>query len=151
MHAAACLHHSASSSTTWLLFPPHRLSNLNGVGVARTIGNKTYYLHRGISTDYYNTVRAPLMDQLKRITANQQLRGSARTITFAGQQAGGEWGVSGCLLVAGHLAQVQILLTLACVHATLACSGGCASTHPLSHFALPRPLERRRHGSARGG
>lgn len=119
MHAAACLHHSASSSTTWLLFPPHRLSNLNGVGVARTIGNKTYYLHRGISTDYYNTVRAPLMDQLKRITANQQLRGSARTITFAGQQAweeGGAWVSVGCCT----LDTGEETVDAGCMHAALA-------------------------------
>ncbi|PRW60704.1 lipase [Chlorella sorokiniana] len=69
------------------------LNNLNGIGVARTIGNKTYYLHRGMSTEYFTTIRGPLMQQLKRIATNPQLSSRVKSITFNGHSRGGAMAV----------------------------------------------------------
>ena len=91
LHCLSASVAAARGHATPLLPSPslRRLNNLNGVGVARTIGNKTYYVHRGMSSEYYSTIRGPLMEQLRRIAASQQLISRVKSITFNGQQGGG--------------------------------------------------------------
>lgn len=73
-----------------------RLNNLDGIGIARTIGNKTYSLHKGMSSVYYGTIRGPLMGQLKRIAANPQLSSRVKSITFNGAAGrAGSWPAAG--------------------------------------------------------
>lgn len=69
------------------------LNNLDGIGIARTIGNRTYSLHRGMSSVYYGTIRGPLMGQLKRIAADPQLSSRVKSITFNGHSRGGAMAV----------------------------------------------------------
>lgn len=42
-----------------------------------------------MSSEYYSTIRGPLMEQLRRVAANQQLTSRVKSITFNGQQGGG--------------------------------------------------------------
>lgn len=90
-HVPGCLEPASHTAPSL-----HRLNNLDGIGIARTIGNRTYSLHRGMSSVYYGTIRGPLMGQLKRIAADPQLSSRVKSITFNGATGrAGSWPAAG--------------------------------------------------------